>query len=61
MAGFQADRVCEEIDSAMSTLRKAMTGIPIRWQDFTRDHDKAAKSIAALLIRITDARSAFTK
>lgn len=59
MAGFQADRVCEEIDSAMSTLRKAMKGIPIRFQDFKRDHDKAARSVANLTVLITDARMAF--
>lgn len=57
----QLDRAVDEVDAAMSQLREAVRGIPIRREGFKSHHDRAAKAIAALTVALSDARTQVEK
>ncbi|RSM80415.1 four helix bundle protein [Kibdelosporangium aridum] len=54
----QLDRALDELDNAMKQLKRAMRGVPANREGFRRQHDRAAKEVAALTVALTDSRSA---
>jgi hypothetical protein len=56
MGTYEAGRMIEEIDVAMSTIRDAMHGIPFGRNGFKRQHDQLARDVAALTVAIDDVR-----
>lgn len=53
----QVDRVLDDVDLAMSTLRRAIRGVPAARQGFKSTHDRMAKQVAELSVSLADSRS----
>lgn len=54
----QVDRVLGDLDSAMTQLKRAMHGIPVRREGFKQGHDKAARAVGQLTAELQDASAA---
>jgi hypothetical protein len=52
----QVDRALDELDNAMTQLRRAMRGVPANREGFRAQHDRAAKSAAELSVVLTDSK-----
>jgi uncharacterized protein YukE len=52
----QLDRTLDEVDSAMTQLKRAMRGVPVRREGFKSHHDKLAKAMARLTVALEDSR-----
>ncbi|QGK71203.1 hypothetical protein GIY23_18245 [Allosaccharopolyspora coralli] len=55
MGHFQTTNAVEDIDKAMSELRRSMRGLQIRTAGFKRDHDELARAVSAFTVDLTDA------
>jgi hypothetical protein len=53
----QLDRTLDEVDSAMTQLKRAIRGIPVRREGFKAHHDKLTKSMGRLTVALEDSRS----
>lgn len=53
----QVDRVLEEVDQAMSLLRRSMRGVPAGREGFRGLHDRMARSVGDLTVALSDSRS----
>ena len=56
-----ADRIIDELDTAMRELRMAMRGIPIRRGSFRKTHDNLARDVAKVTTMLDAARPALRK
>ena len=56
----QLDRTLEDLNKAMSQLRRAMRGVPARRQAFKANHDRMARRVADLTVALADSRSVIT-
>jgi hypothetical protein len=54
----QLDRTLDDLVKAMGELRRAMKGVPARRQAFKANHDRMARSVAELVVTLSDSRSA---
>ena len=52
----QLNNALEDMDKAMSTLRIAIKGIPVRREGFKGLHDQFARSVATLTTHMSYAR-----
>ncbi|MFC4949040.1 hypothetical protein [Pseudonocardia sp. GCM10023141] len=57
----QVDRIIEELDASMRTLREAMRGIPIRRGSFKKTHDNLARDVAKVTTMLDAARPVLRK
>ncbi len=61
MSTHSVDRIIEELDSSMRSLREAMRGIPIRRGSFRKTHDNLARDVAKVATMLDAARPALRK
>lgn len=52
----QVDRALEEVDQAMSLLRRAIRGVPAGREGFRGLHDRMARSVGELTVSLSDSR-----
>lgn len=53
----EIDRCIEELDSGMSQMKRAMSGIPFRRGGFKADHDSLRRDVATLTVLLDSARA----
>jgi hypothetical protein len=56
-----ADRIIDELDTAMRELREAMRGIPVRRGSFKKTHDNLARDVAKVTTMLDAARPVLRK
>jgi hypothetical protein len=61
MSTHPADRIIDELDTAMRQLREAMRGIPIRRGSFKKTHDNLARDVAKVTTMLDAARPVLRK
>ncbi|MBK1785586.1 hypothetical protein [Prauserella cavernicola] len=54
----QVDRVLGDLDAAMTQLKRAMRGIPVRKEGFKTHHDRAARAVGRMSAELQDASTA---
>lgn len=54
----QVDRVVDDLDASLRTLKEAMRGMPVQQHGFKAAHDKAARAMGTLSTELLDARPA---
>nr|WP_245992670.1 hypothetical protein [Prauserella muralis] len=58
MVAHQVDRVLDDLGAAMTQLKRAMHGIPVRREGFKGHHDRAARAVGRLSAELQDASAA---
>lgn len=61
MSTHPADRIIDELDTAMRELREAMRGIPVRRGSFKKTHDNLARDVAKVTTMLDAARPVLRK
>jgi hypothetical protein len=59
MSSHQVDRALDEVEAAMTQLRRAMRGVPANREGFRSHHDRTAKTMAQLTVAVTDSRATY--
>jgi hypothetical protein len=57
---YQVDRALDDLRGAMRQLHAATRGMPVKQTKLRSSYTELAKTVAALVVQVDDARSVFT-